>query len=109
MATVEIVRRAKKGFTDVFHYAGRAVDESTSIFTSGKPEYVVTIGMLVQVRAVAVDGVDQTLVRGAWPSPTLSSSRTKRKSKDGESTKRLMSGSFRQGALPDACWSVDGR
>jgi hypothetical protein len=68
----------------------KAVDESPLTFTSWRkpPGYVGATGVLVQVWAVAVDGVDHTLVRGAWPSPPLPNSRIKGGSKDGESTKK---------------------
>lgn len=66
----------------------KAVDESPLTFTSWRkpPGYVGASGVLVQVWAVAVDGVDQTLVRGASPPPA--SSRTKGESKDGDLTKK---------------------
>lgn len=115
MATVEVVRGIAKASTSISaktvrrkvlpmsftmpSFMGKspsrkgkekAVDESPLSFTSWRkpPGYVGATGVLVQVWAVAVDGVDHTLVRGAWPSPLLPGSRIKGGSKDGESTKK---------------------
>jgi hypothetical protein len=77
----------------------KAVDESPLGFTSWRkpPGYVGANGVVVQMWAVAVDAVDQVLVKGAAPPssssgsiypPSLSPGQKKSGKKDGESTKK---------------------
>jgi hypothetical protein len=76
----------------------KAVDESPLAFTSWRkpPGYVGANGVVVQIWAVAIDGVDQVLVKGATPSssssgstsPSSSPGKKKAGKKDGESTKK---------------------
>jgi hypothetical protein len=79
----------------------KVVDGSPLAFTSWRkpPGYVGANGVLVQVWAVAVDAIDQVLVKGATPlssssalrSPStasLSPEKKKARKKDGESTKK---------------------